>query len=76
MFKIENGTLSMDNHDLDHVQDWEDEYGILGSLENELEMAGLNIKDVQDIQLQGNQMKDKRYCDIYAKIVCAFWNKK
>lgn len=78
MFRLKNGSLSMDDIDLEHIQGLIDEENVspIKALEDELRMSGLDIKDVHDIELQCSQMKNKMYCDIYSKIVCAFWNKK
>lgn len=75
--KIENGCLSMDNYDLDHIQgDIDDGYSPKEALINELELAGLNIKNVSDIQLNGEQIAQLKYVETYSKIVADFWNKK
>ncbi len=75
--KIKNGCLSMENHDLDHIQgDIEDGCTPKEALINELELSGLNIKDVIDIQLNGNQLSQFKYVEIYSKIVADFWNNK
>lgn len=78
MFKLDNGVLSMENCDLDHIKGLidEDNYSPKKALQIELENSGINIQKVNSIELSGNQMRNKDYCEIYAKIVCDFWNKK
>lgn len=78
MFRLKNGSLSMDDVDLEHIQGLIDEENVspIKVLEDELRMSGLDIKDVHDIELQCCQMKNKRWCNIYSQIVCAFWNEK
>ena len=77
MFKLDKGVLSMDNHDLDHIQGRIDKDGDSPkeALKKELEICGLDIKKVFSIELNMGQLKEKRYIDIYSKIVCDFWNK-
>jgi len=76
MFKLDKGSLSMDNHDLDHIKSWidEEDYTPKKALQIELECAGINIKKVNSIELNGSQMANKKYCDVYSKIICDFWN--
>lgn len=76
MFNLKNGTLSMENHDLDHIQNWIDGGDTpKEALERELDGAGLKIKDVYAIELNETQMRNKSYVELYSKIVCDFWNK-
>jgi len=73
MFVIKKGCLSMDNYDLDHLSDEiEDGYSPKGILESELSMVGLDISKVYSIQLNGEQLRNKRYLETYSKIVCDF----
>lgn len=75
VFVIENGCLKMDDYDLDHLADEiEDGGNPKEVLKTELEMVGLNIKDVFSIQLNGKQLANRRYVETYAKIICDFWN--
>ena len=78
MFKLKNGNLTMDNHDIDHIKGWIDgeNYSPKEALQLELEDAGIDIKKVTSIELTGGQMSNKDYCDVYSKIVCDFWNNK
>lgn len=78
MFKLDNGVLSMENYDLDHIKGLidEDNYSPKKALQIELENSGINIQKVNSIELSGNQMRNKDYCEVYSKIVCDFWNKK
>ncbi len=76
MFRLENGCLKMDDHDLDHIKAWMEEYSPKEALREELEFSGIDIKEVKSIELTNNQLSNKEYCDIYAKIVCDFWNSK
>lgn len=77
MFNLNKGVLSMDNNDLEHIQGRIDEEGDSPkeALKKELELCGLDIKKVFSIELNMGQLKEKRYIDIYSKIVCDFWNK-
>lgn len=75
MFKLEQGTLTMSNIAIEHIQGRIEEGETpKTALSNELSFSGLNIKDVQSIQLQCSQMQNKTFVDIYAKVVCDFWN--
>ncbi|MDB2125779.1 hypothetical protein [Clostridium paraputrificum] len=75
MFRLNKGTLSMDDHDLDHIKGWIDEgYSPKESLKIELDGVGIDIKNVISIELNGEQLANKNYCDVYSKIVCDFWN--
>lgn len=78
MFRLETGILKMDNYDLDHIKGWieEDNYSPKEALQFELEGVGIDIREVSSIELTGSQMSNKDYCDVYAKIVCDFWNSK
>lgn len=78
MFVLKNGSLSMDNHDLDHIIGWveEENYSPKEALATELEDAGFNIKDVFSIELKSSQMQNESYVEIYSKLVCDFWNNK
>ena len=75
MFILSKGTLSMENYDLDHIKDWIDEgYSPKEALKLELNGVGIDIKNVISIELNGEQLANKNYCDIYSKIVCDFLN--
>lgn len=78
MFVLENGNLKMDNHDLDHIKGWidEDGYSPKEALQIELEGAGLDMKDVTSIELNGDQRTNEDYCDVYAKIISDIWNSR
>ena len=77
MFELKNGSLTMDNYDLEHIKDWIDkDYSPKEALKLELDSAGIDIKGVHSIELTGRQMSNKEYCDVYARIVCDFWNSK
>ena len=65
MIKINKGVCSMDNHDWEHILDWKEDYGLLHSFKNELEIAGLNIDSVNSIELKSNQ---SRYLEVYLKL--------
>lgn len=75
MFRLNKGILSMENYDLDHINDWIDEgYSPKEALKIELDGVGIDIKNVVSIELNGEQLANKNYCDVYSKIVCDFWN--
>ncbi|HCL4466737.1 TPA: hypothetical protein N2D60_003523 [Clostridium botulinum] len=75
--KIENGCLSMDNNNLEHIQvDINDGFSPIEALINELDLAGLDVEDVKDIQLNGEQLSQLEYVETYSKIVTDFWNNK
>lgn len=78
MFILKNGSLSMEDYDIEHLIGWmeEENYSPKEALKLELDVAGLNIKDVVSIELTGSQMSNKKYCEAYSKIVCDFWNDK
>lgn len=78
MFVLDNGNLEMDNLDLDHIIGLTKEEGYIPkqALEKELSFNGLDIKNVSSINLRGSQMRNEEYRDIYAQIVCEFWNNK
>ena len=67
----------MDNHDLDHIQGRIDDNGDSPkeALKNELEFCGFNIKNVSEIELNMEQLKEERYRELYSKIICDLWNK-
>lgn len=77
MFKLDKGVLSMDNNDLDHIQGRidEDKDSPKEALKKELELCGLDIKNVFEIELNMGQLREKKYIELYSKIVCDFWNK-
>lgn len=76
MFNLKNGSLSMENQDLDNIQSHiNNGYSPKEALKIELDGAGLKIKDVYSIELNGAQMGKKSYVELYSKIVCDFWNK-
>lgn len=72
MFVLENGILTMDNYDLDHIIDWfeDGDYSPKESLDMELAGAGIDISDVHFIKLNESQTSNERYFDGYTKIVC------
>lgn len=75
MLKIKQGSLSMDNQDLENIRKLtEDGYTPKEALTIELEKNGLNIKDVYSVELNSLQLKNKGYVDIYSKLICDFWN--
>ncbi|APR02822.1 hypothetical protein CLQ_13603 (plasmid) [Clostridium botulinum Af84] len=75
--KIENGCLSMDNHNLEHIQvDINDGFSAIEALINELDLAGLDVEDIKNIQLNGEQLSQLEYVETYSKIVTDFWNNK
>lgn len=78
MFILNKGELEMDNLDLDHIIGLIKEEGCTPkqALEKELSFNGLDIRNVSTINLRGSQMRNKEYCDVYAQIVCEFWNNK
>lgn len=78
MPKLEQGTLILENITLEHIQGLIDEegYSPKDALKEELSFCGLNINDVRDIQLNGNQLKNINYINTYSKVVCDFWNNK
>lgn len=71
MFSLK-GVLYMDKHDLEHIQGRidEDKDSPMDALKKELELCGLDIKDIFEIELNMGQLKEKRYIDIYSKIAC------
>ena len=76
MFNLKNGSLSMENQELDNIQSHIDSgYSPKEALKIELDRAGLKIKDVYSIELNGTQMINKSYVELYSRIVCDFWNK-
>ena len=77
-FKLENGSLTMGNFDLDHIKGWidEDGYSPREALKLELDGAGIDINEVISIELTSEQMSNKEYVEVYSKIVCDFWNSK
>ena len=76
MFKLDEGSLSMDNYDLEHIKGRidEDNCSAKEALQIELEISGIDIKNVESIELNGSQLKNNGYCDIYSRIVCCFWS--
>lgn len=72
MFILDNGVLTMDNHDIDNIIDWfeDGDYSPVESLEMELSGAGIDISDVHFIKLNESQMLNERYFNGYTKIVC------
>ena len=75
MFKLEKGTLTMSDIAIEHIQGRIEEGETpKNALSNELSFSGLNIKDVQSIQLRGSQMKNQKLVEIYSRLVCDFWN--
>lgn len=66
MINITNGICTMDNHDWEHMLEWEEDYGLLESFKNELELLGLDIKDVKEIRLKEFQ---KEYIDIHNRLI-------
>lgn len=68
MFIINQGSCSMDNHDWEHIIGCAEEEGetYLNAFKDELEMSGLDINDVYEIELKGSQ---KMYLDAYSKLV-------
>ena len=70
MFNLNNGILSMDDHDIDHIQGWieEDDYSPKEALQIELEGAGIDINNVKAIQLTETQKSNKSYYNVYLKI--------
>ena len=70
MFKLDKGTLTMENIDLDHIKFSIDEGCLpIEALKDELEFSGMNINDVQSLELSFNQLSNKEYVDIYSQIV-------
>lgn len=77
MLRLKEGTLILENIAFEHIQGLIDEgYSPKDALNEELLLCGLNINDVRDIQLNGNQLKNKHYINTYSKVVCDFWNNK
>lgn len=78
MFKLNKGSLTMGNEDIEHIKGLIDEesHSPKEALKIELDGVGIKIKNVHSIELNGSQMSNKEYCDVYAKIVSDFWNSK
>lgn len=74
MFNLNNGILTIDNHDLEHIDGWivEDDYSPKEALESELEGAGFNLNDVKEIRLTEEQKSNPIYNSIYLKIKDSF----
>ena len=65
MFILKKGTLTMDNNDLDNIKNLiEKNHSPKEALKIGLELVGLDIKKVYEIELTGKQMRNKDYCDI------------
>lgn len=76
MFKLNKGTLTMSDIAIEHIQGRIEEGETpKTALDNELSFCGLKIKDVQSIQLEGSQMRNKKLVETYSRVVCDFWNK-
>lgn len=67
MFKLNKGVLSMDNHDLDHIQGRidDDKDSPKEALKNELEFCGFDIKKVLEIKLNTKQLEEEKYRKLY-----------
>lgn len=78
MFKLNKGSLTMANEDIEHIKGLIDEegYSPKEALKIELEGVGIDIKNAHSIELNGSQMSNKEYCDVYAAIVSDFWSGK
>lgn len=78
MFILKNGSLSMEDQDIEHLIGWMDEenYSPKEALKVELDNVGLSIKKVKSVELTGRQMSNEKYREAYSKIVCDFWNNK
>lgn len=78
MFTLKNGSLTMENTDIEHLIGFmeEDAFSPKEALKRELELVGLDIAKVLSIELTGRQMSNEKYCEAYSKIVCDFWNNK
>lgn len=75
MLKLEKGTLTMSDIAFENIQG-RIEIGETPktALDNELSFYGLDIKDVQSIQLNGLQIRNEKLVETYSKVVCDFWN--
>ena len=67
MFVLNKGVLSMDNHDLDHIQGRidDDRDSPKEALKNELEFCVFDIKKVSKIKLNTEQLKEEKYRKLY-----------
>ena len=72
---IKNRVLELSNKDFKNILKNKGNT-ILEQLEEELNKNGYIFKDFSEIQLNGTQLRDRKYIEVYCNIVCSFWNKK
>jgi len=68
----------MHSQDLEHIQGRidEDNDSPKEALRKELELCGLDIKNVFELELNMRQLREKKYIEIYLKIVCDFYGRE
>ena len=72
---IKNRVLELSNKDFKNILKNKGNT-ILEQFEEELNKNGYTFKDFSEIQLNGTQLRDRKYIEVYCNIVCSFWNKK
>ena len=72
---IKNRVLELSNKDFKNILKNKGNT-ILEQFEEELNKNGYTFKDFSEIQLNGTQLRDRKYIKVYCNIVCSFWNKK
>jgi hypothetical protein len=65
-----DGTLVLSAHDFDHIQGHmdDDEMTLQEAVETEVELMGLEIKDIYSIEMSLGL--GKRYIDMFCRIAC------
>lgn len=73
--KAKNGALSLSDEELEIISE-EIRKGVnpLKALENEMNKNNIAFDDFADLQLSGSQLKNKKYVEAYAQMVCESWN--
>ena len=73
--EIKNRVLELSNKDFDNILNNKGNT-VLDKLEEELKKNNYSFNDFSEIKLDGSQLRHRKYIELYAEIICEFWNKK
>ena len=73
--EIKNRVLELSNKDFDNILNNKGNT-VLDKLEEELKKNNYSFNDFSEIELDGSKLRHRKYIELYAEIICEFWNKK
>ena len=73
--EIINRVLELSDKDFDNILNNKGNK-VLDKLEEELKKNNYSFNDFSEIKLDGSKLRHRKYIELYAEIICEFWNKK